>query len=361
MRKIIHIDMDCFFAAVEMRDNPLLANQPLAVGGSSERRGVISTCNYYARQFGVRSAMATAKAKLLCPQLVLVPGRMDVYKEVSQQIRAIFAQYSPLVEPLSLDEAYIDVSQSTECQGSATLIAQQIRQQIYHKTGLTASAGIAPNKFMAKIASDLNKPNGQYVVTPAEVDSFALALPLNKIPGVGKVTFEKLKKFGFNTGADVRAVDELVMLKHFGKFGLDIRQRCLGIDNRLVNPSRVRKSVGVETTLPADITTEKECIAILDQLYPELIRRLKKVPSLKGIKKQGIKIKFNDFQSTTVEKSSLEINYQLWLQLLTQALTRAKGRKIRLIGLNIGLAVVEKENVTNSSSSLAVSQQLNLF
>ena len=204
MKKFIHIDMDCFYAAVEMRDNPALASVPLAIGGNS-RRGVLSTANYIARQYGVRSAMSNYHAKQLCPDLVIVPGRMQVYKDISTQIRAIFAKYTDLIEPLSLDEAYLDVTNSTACKGSATLMAQQIRQEIYDTTGLTASAGVAPIKFIAKIASDENKPNGQFVVLPEQVDDFLAQLPLGKIPGVGKVTLEKLQLKGLYTGADVCA------------------------------------------------------------------------------------------------------------------------------------------------------------
>jgi len=199
MKKFIHIDMDCFYAAVEMRDNPKLANVPLAIGGNS-RRGVLSTANYIAREYGVRSAMSNYHAKQLCPDLVIVPGRMSVYKDISSQIRAVFKRYTDLIEPLSLDEAYLDVTNSTACKGSATLIAQQIRADIYNDTGLTASAGVAPIKFIAKIASDENKPNGQFVVLPDEVDGFLNNLPLGKIPGVGKVTLEKLNLKGLYTG-----------------------------------------------------------------------------------------------------------------------------------------------------------------
>ena len=354
MVKIIHIDMDCFFAQVEMRDNPMLADKPIAVGGDSDRRGVIATCNYLAREFGVRSAMATAKAKQLCPQLVLVPGRMNVYQEVSQQIRQIFAQYSELVEPLSLDEAYIDVTDCQQCQGSATLIAQEIRQKIFEVTGLTASAGIAPNKFMAKIASDLNKPNGQFVITPNNVDQFALNLPLKKIPGVGAVTEQKLKDLGLTTGRDIRAVDLAFMTKHFGKLGGAIRERCFGIDQRPIDPTRIRKSVGVETTLAIDINTKAQCISMLEQLYPELLKRIDKADSAEVIAKQGIKLKFSDFQSTTVERVSNEPNFELYLTLLEQAMTRSNGRAIRLIGLNVGLH-------DGKAAQSAATEQLDLF
>ncbi|VEI43237.1 DNA polymerase IV [Citrobacter youngae] len=204
MRKIIHVDMDCFFAAVEMRDNPALRDIPIAIGGSRERRGVISTANYPARKFGVRSAMPTGMALKLCPHLTLLPGRYEAYKEASRQIQAIFSRYTSLIEPLSLDEAYLDVTDSIHCHGSATLIAQEIRQTIFNELQLTASAGIAPVKFLAKIASDLNKPNGQYVITPADVPEFLKTLPLGKIPGVGKVSAAKLESMGLRTCEDVQ-------------------------------------------------------------------------------------------------------------------------------------------------------------
>jgi DNA polymerase-4 len=197
MRKIIHVDMDCFFAAVEMRDNPALRDIPIAIGGSRIQRGVISTANYPARKFGVRSAMPTAMALKLCPHLTLLPGRFEAYKEASLHIREIFSRYTSLIEPLSLDEAYLDVTDSVHCHGSATLMAQEIRQTIYHELNLTASAGVAPVKFLAKIASDLNKPDGQFVITPEEVPAFLKTLPLGKIPGVGKSLQQSLKAWDY--------------------------------------------------------------------------------------------------------------------------------------------------------------------
>lgn len=337
LRKIIHVDMDCFFAAVEIRDNPVLLNQAVAVGGNRDRRGVISTCNYKAREFGVRSAMSTAMALKLCPGLVLMNSRMPVYAAISQQIRGIFHKYTDLVEPLSLDEAFLDVSDSTQCQGSASLIAEQIRQEIFEETGLTASAGIAPNKFMAKIASDLNKPNGQYLITPGDVDTFARNMPLNKISGVGKVTFSKLEQLGLLTGNDIRQAAPDFIHRHFGKLAEVLIKRCNGIDTSLVVSNRVRKSVGVERTLPNDITTLTECESIIERLYPELIRRFDKSDDDLLIHKQGIKLKFADFQSTTVEQTSEKADYAIFIQLLNQALARGEGRKIRLIGLNLGL------------------------
>lgn len=222
MRKIIHVDMDCFFAAVEMRDNPALRDIPIAIGGSRERRGVISTANYPARKFGVRSAMPTGMALKLCPHLTLLPGRFDAYKEASNHIREIFSRYTSRIEPLSLDEAYLDVTDSVHCHGSATLIAQEIRQTIFNELQLTASAGVAPVKFLAKIASDMNKPNGQFVITPAEVPAFLQTLPLAKIPGVGKVSAAKLEAMGLRTCGDVQKCGLVTLLKRFGKFGRSV-------------------------------------------------------------------------------------------------------------------------------------------
>ncbi len=266
MRKIIHVDMDCFFAAVEMRDDPSLTDIPIAIGGSRVQRGVISTANYPARKYGVRSAMPTAMALKLCPHLKLLPGRFDAYKEASRQIRDIFSRYTSLIEPLSLDEAYLDVTDSEHCQGSATLMAQAIRADILRETGLTASAGIAPIKFLAKIASDLNKPNGQYVITPQVMPDFLLTLPLSKIPGVGKVATKKLEEMGLRTCADVQRADLALLLKRFGKFGRILWERSNGIDERDVVVERERKSLGVERTLMEDIHSWEQCLAIIDFL-----------------------------------------------------------------------------------------------
>ena len=299
MRKIIHVDMDCFFAAVEMRDNPALRDIPIAIGGSRVQRGVISTANYPARKYGVRSAMPTAMALKLCPHLTLLPGRFDAYKEASNHIREIFSRYTHLIEPLSLDEAYLDVTNSPHCHGSATLMAQEIRQTIFRETQLTASAGIAPVKFLAKIASDLNKPDGQYVITPADVPAFLRTLPLGKIPGVGKVSAAKLEQMGLRTCEDVQNSDLATLLKRFGKFGRVLWERSQGIDERDVNSERLRKSVGVERTLMEDIHEWAECEAIIERLYPELERRLANVKPDLLIARQGVKLKFNDFQQTT--------------------------------------------------------------
>jgi len=230
MKKIIHIDMDCFYAAVEMRDDPTLVGHPLAVGGQPDKRGVVATCNYEARAFGIHSAMAMSQAVRRCPDLMIVPPRMSYYRDISKQIRAIFQRYTDVIEPLSLDEAFLDVTDCNLCRGSATLIAEDIRSAIRNELQLTASAGIAPVKFLAKICSDENKPDGQFVITPSEVDQFTAALPLRKIPGVGKVSAQKLAKLGLNTCQDVRNFGEPLLVKQFGKFGRALYQRALGID-----------------------------------------------------------------------------------------------------------------------------------
>ncbi|WP_394204733.1 DNA polymerase IV [Shewanella waksmanii] len=338
MRKIIHVDMDCFYAAVEMRDFPELRGKPIAVGGRSDRRGVISTCNYEARQFGVRSAMASAYALRLCPDLILVPGRMDVYKQASAQIRQVFERYTDLIEPLSLDEAYLDV---TDCQlhrGSATLIAEAIRQEIFEVTGLTASAGIAPVKFLAKIASDLNKPNGQFVITPEMIPEFVKSLPLIKIPGVGKVTASKLEQMGLLTCEDVQNYNHETLIQRFGKFGHVLIERAQGIDPRALSTHRERKSVGVETTLAKDIHTLEQCKAVMPQLIQELGARVTRSAKSRPIHKQVVKLKFDDFKQTTIEHRSDEVSVNLFYQLLEQAMDRREGRGIRLLGVSVGLA-----------------------
>jgi len=338
MRKIIHVDMDCFFAAVEMRDNPSLRDIPLAIGGSRVQRGVISTANYPARKYGVRSAMPTATALKLCPHLTLLPGRFDAYKEASHHIREIFSRYTPLIEPLSLDEAYLDVTATPHCQGSATLMAQAIRADILRETGLTASAGIAPIKFLAKIASDLNKPNGQYVITPQAMPAFLLSLPLSKIPGVGKVATRKLEEMGLHTCADVQQADLSLLLKRFGKFGRVLWERSNGIDDRDVIVERERKSLGVERTLGEDIHSWEACLKIIDFLYEELDRRLGLIRPDKQIARQGVKLKFNDFQQTTQEHVWPLLNKDDMINVARQVWDeRRAGRGVRLVGLHVTL------------------------
>ncbi|MFD0965767.1 DNA polymerase IV [Seminibacterium arietis] len=345
-RKIIHIDMDCFYASIEIRNNPSLQHQPVAVGGMVSHRGVLSTCNYIARQYGLRSAMPTAQAFKLCPNLVLLPVNMPLYKEVSQHIQSIFYRYTELVEAISLDEAYLDVTDCSFCYGSATWIAQAIRQAISAETGLTASAGIAPLKFLAKVASDINKPNGQFVIKPEEVTEFIQNLPLCHIPGIGKVTTQRLSQMGLHTCADVQQIEQSLLLNKFGKIGQRIWLFSQGKDNRQVQPHRKRKSVGVEITLLKNITALDKGIEIVKTLYFNLLTRIRHscpyIP-LENIRRIGIKLKFDDFKITTLEKSAVELNQENFIYLLRSIWQRSAGREIRLIGLHVHLPETTNE------------------
>ncbi|CDU01597.1 DNA polymerase-4 [Vibrio crassostreae] len=321
-----------------MRDNPAYRNRPLAVGGHEKQRGVLSTCNYEARKFGVRSAMPTGKALQLCPNLLVVPGRMSVYVEISKKIREIFSRYTSVIEPLSLDEAFLDVTDSKQCHGSATLIAESIRRDIWNELNLTASAGIAPIKFLAKVASDLNKPNGQFVIPPQDVQSVIDELPLEKIPGVGKVSIEKLHQAGFFTCKDIKESDYRDLLLKFGRQGASLWKRSHGIDDREVIIERERKSVGVERTFTQNISTYAECWQVIeDKLFPELETRLEKASPSKAIIKQGIKLKFADFQQTTIEHIHASLDREHFKELLSEILKRQQGREIRLLGLSVML------------------------
>jgi DNA polymerase-4 len=343
MKKFIHIDMDCFYAAVEMRDNPKLANVPLAIGGNS-RRGVLSTANYIAREYGVRSAMSNYHAKQLCPDLVIVPGRMAVYKEASSQIRAVFSRYTDLIEPLSLDEAYLDVTHSDICQGSATLIAQQIRADIYNATGLSASAGIAPIKFIAKIASDENKPNGQFVVLPEQIEAFLAQLPLGKIPGVGKVTLEKLNLKGLYTGKDVRDKGVNWMQQHVGNFGVSLYQKCAGEHIGKVSTERVRKSLSVEHTYEYNKSSLQECLEQLPKLLEELTVRLNKQQLQNRINKLSVKVKFANFVATSADQAYHQLNTDVFAQLFAKAYQRGLQQPVRLLGIGVGIKNQPEQN-----------------
>jgi len=335
VKKIIHCDCDCFYAAIEMRDDPSLLNLPVAVGGKSDRRGVVATCNYKARQFGVRSAMPTAHALRLCPDLVVIPGTMAKYRQAAQQIRQIFYQFTDKVEPLSLDEAYLDVSDCSDFQGSATLIAEEIRRIIAEEVGVTASAGVAPNKFLAKVASDLNKPNGQFVITPDNVDGFVKTLPVKRIFGVGKVTNEKLDRLGIKTCWDLQQKSLIELVDKFGTFGKRLHDLSFGIDNRQVNSNNRRKSLSVEHTYTDDLPSQSICVPKIADLLIELRSRLRRVDSDYLVTKQFIKVKFNDFTSTTVERQMIKgLPVESFEDLFYQAWERGK-RPVRLIGLGV--------------------------
>tara|TARA_R110002072_G_scaffold7773_5_gene41542 strand:- start:21157 stop:22218 length:1062 start_codon:yes stop_codon:yes gene_type:complete len=339
-RKIIHVDMDCFYAAVEMRDDPSLKGIPIAVGGASNRRGVISTCNYEAREFGVHSAMATAYAIRLCPDLKVLPGRMSHYQAVSRQIREIFSRYTDIIEPLSLDEAFLDVSACDQFHGSGTLIAQDIRRAIEAELNLTASAGVAPNKFLAKICSDENKPNGQCVISPDDVEAFVQNLPLGKIPGVGKVTQGRLAKAGLHTCNDIRMMGKQDALLQLGGLGELLWRRAHGIDDRELTTSWVRKSLSVERTFAEDILEVEQAALLIDGLFDELTRRLEKHQE-RPIKNQQVKLKFSDFRTTTIERHSPNLDKRQFMDLLPRAWERGNGLGIRLLGLGVTFREVD--------------------
>ena len=299
-RKIIHVDMDAFYASVEQMDNPELRGKPLAVGGS-EIRGVVSAASYEARKFGVRSAMSGVQAKKNCPELLFVRPRFERYKEISQKIRKIFYDYTDLVEPLSLDEAYLDVTQNKKGNPSATLIAQEIRKRIFEEVGLTASAGISINKFVAKVASDYNKPNGQKTVNPEDVSLFLENLDIKKFYGIGKVTAEKMYQHGIFTGTDLKARSFDYLEEHFGKSGASYYNIVRGIHNSEVRPNRITKSVAAEHTFDENLTSEIFMLERLERIANELERRLKKY-SISG-KTITLKIKFSDFTMQTRSKT----------------------------------------------------------
>ena len=299
-RKIIHVDMDAFYASVEQMDNPDLRGKPVAVGGN-EIRGVVSAASYEARKFGVRSALSGALAKKYCPELIFVRPRFERYKEISQKIRKIFHDYTDLVEPLSLDEAYLDVTQNKKGNPSASLIAQEIRMRILNEVGLSASAGISVNKFIAKVASDVNKPNGQKTVPPDEVISFLEALPIRKFYGVGKVTTEKMYQLGIFTGLDLKSKPIEFLEKHFGKSGAFYFNVVRGIHNSEVKPNRITKSVAAEHTFDENLTSEIFMQDRLETIATELDRRLKK-HKIAG-KTVTLKIKYSDFTQQTRSKT----------------------------------------------------------
>ncbi|WP_028734428.1 DNA polymerase IV [Rhizobium leguminosarum] len=296
IRKIVHVDMDAFYASVEQRDTPELRGKPVAVGGSAAR-GDLAAASYEARAFGVHSAMPSVTAKRKCPNLIFVPPRFDVYKAVSQQIREIFAEYTPLVEPLSLDEAYLDVTENLKGMEIATEIALEIRAKIKQVTGLNASAGISYNKFLAKMASDLNKPNGQAVITPKNGPGFVETLPVKKFHGVGPATAERMRKYGIETGLDLKSKSLLFLQEHFGKSGPYFCGIACGIDERQVRPDRVRKSVGAEDTFAEDIDDLEHATAELKPLA-EKVWRYCEAQGISG-KTVTVKVKYSDFTQAT--------------------------------------------------------------
>jgi DNA polymerase-4 len=345
-RKIIHIDMDAFYASVEQRDNPELRGKPVAVGGSRER-DVVAAASYEARKFGVRSAMPSVTARRKCPDLIFVKPRFDVYKEVSLQIRAIFAEHTSIIEPLSLDEAYLDMTENLRDIASAAEIAEQIRAKISAETQLTASAGISYNKFLAKLASDYCKPNGLFVITPAMGPNFVEALPVERFHGVGPATAARMKELGIFTALDLKSKDETFLLKHFGKAGRHFYWICRGIDHRPVHPNRIRKSIGAENTFPRDLTS-------LDDMRAELGPLVDKVwhyCDSTGVRGRTVtlKVKFTDFQIITRSRSRVTLISDrstlasISAELLAAQFPLRKG--VRLIGVSLSSLCAESSEV----------------
>jgi len=334
-RKIIHIDMDAFYASVEQLDNPDLKGKPIAVGGS-EIRGVVSAASYEARKFGVRSAMSGAQATRLCADLIFVKPNFERYKEVSKQIRNIFYEYTDLVEPLSLDEAYLDVTENKKGNPSATLIAKEIRQKIFEATGLTASAGISVNKFVAKIASDFNKPNGQKTVNPDEVAAFIEVLDVKKFYGIGKVTAEKMYQLGIYTGIDLKTKSLEYLEKHFGNSGKSYYNLSRGISFSQVKPNREMKSVGAERTFNKNLSSEIYMEERLKNIAEEIERRIKKY-NIAG-KTITLKIKYSDFSQQTRSKtvpyfiSDKNLIFETAKELLYQEKLK---NSVRLLGISL--------------------------
>ena len=320
-----------------MRDQPSLRGQPLAVGGQPDQRGVVATCNYEARRFGIHSAMPMSQAVRRCPDLVILPPSMEKYRIASRQILAIYRDYTDAVEPLSLDEAFLDVSQSTHLHGSATLIAHEIRARIAQTVGITASAGVAPNKFLAKIASDWNKPDGMFVILPDQVQEFVAALPVKRLFGVGKVTATKLHSMGIHECKDLLTWSLPDLMQHFGKLGNNLYQLCRGIDLREVCSSSERKSVSVEETYTNDLPDLAACVAEMPELYQSLVRRAQSAGAVPQINKLYVKIRFSDFRSTTVECLGKKMNPEVYSQLMQTGYARGH-MPVRLLGLGVRLA-----------------------
>lgn len=352
-RKIIHCDCDCFYASIEMRDNPALRGKPIAVGGSPERRGVVATCNYEAREFGIHSAMASATARRLCPDLIIIRTDMDKYRLASSQIHEIFQRYTDLIEPLSLDEAFLDVSDCDEFRGSATRIAEAIRNEVREVVGITISAGIAPNKFLAKIASDWNKPDGQFAVLPNDVDDFVAKLAVKKLHGVGKVTAAKMLRLNLRTCKDLENFGADALTEHFGSFGERLFELSRGIDNRPVSTDRIRKSVSVENTFDTDLPDLDSSLEAMLGLLPKLELRLKRLDNHYSIKKQFVKLKFHDFVTTTVEMLSEDTNPENYRTLCEQGFARGE-RAVRLIGVGVRVEPLENSAEGFSGDQLSL-------
>lgn len=360
IRKIIHVDMDAFYASVEQLDKPELKGKPIAVGGS-EKRGVVSAASYEARKFGVKSAMSGMQAKRNCPDLIFVRPRFDRYHEISKKIRRIFFDYTDLVEPLSLDEAYLDVTQNKKGNPSASLIAKEIRERIFKEVGLTASAGISINKFIAKVASDYNKPNGQKTVNPEEVISFLEQLDIRKFYGVGKVTAEKMYQLGIFTGLDLKQKSIEYLEEHFGKSGKYYYYVVRGIHNSEVKPNRIRKSLAAERTFNENLSSEIFMLEKLQQIAKEVSKRLTK--SQVAGKTITLKIKYSDFSLQTRSKTLpyFVSDHSVVLETAKDLLYQEKlNNSVRLLGISISNLNTDKtpSNKVQAKTERSVSVQL---
>ena len=335
-RKIIHIDMDCFFAAIEMRENPELKGKAISVGGSPNSRSVVATCSYEARKYGVHSAMPVSMAVRKCPDLICLPVRMDLYKQVSKEIHRIFRDYTSLIEPLSLDEAFLDVTGTSHCNGSATLIAKEILQRIEETQGLTASAGVAANKFLAKIASDWKKPNGLTVIRPDQVDIFIKNVPVSRIFGVGKVTQKKMTALNINTCEDLQQLSVQELENHFGSFGKRLYELSRGINNRPVKTHRIRKSLSVEDTFAKDLPNLNECLKQIPRLYEDLLKRLQRAKQQQKLipKTLFVKMRFYDFSTTSLQMAGTQLSIEAY-QYLCKKIWQRGNKAVRLIGIGI--------------------------
>jgi len=354
-RKIIHVDMDAFFASVEQRDHPAYKGKPLAVGGSRER-GVVAAASYEARTFGVRSAMPSSTAYRLCPEIIFVKPRFEVYRSVSQQIRAIFHQYTDLVEPLSLDEAYLDVTHNKQGITSATRIAQAIRKEIWEKTQLTASAGISINKFVAKVATDIYKPNSITLIPPEKVETFLERLAIDKFHGIGNKTAEKMKALGIYTGKDLKTWSELDLAKRFGKMGRHYYRIVRALDERPVVPDRIRKSVGAENTFSEDLNSLETMLQKLEVITQRVSQRMQQIPT--AGRTITLKIKYADFVTTTRSRT-LEKAVQAETEIFSEVEALLSHpfpptKPVRLLGISIsGLDLGESETPEGQQLTLS--------
>jgi len=333
--KIIHVDMDSFYASVEIKERPELKFKPVAVAGSSENRGVVTTCNYIARKFGIHSAMPSVTAKRLCPEIIFLPVNMEKYRAISKETHKIYKCYTKIIEPISLDEAYLDVTDSEYCQGDPEEMARQIRQKIFEDLGITASAGISSNKFLAKIASDWNKPNGQFSIPDKDIQNFILKVNIRKIYGVGEKTEILLNKHRIQTCSDLQKLSKESLIKLLGKYGCTLYSLSRGIDNRLVEDDKISKSLSVEDTYVKDLTNYDQAANELNKLYLELKKRLgKEIHKDRLIKSCFIKVKFNDFKLITMQTSNQKTDHLVYLNLLEKTLLTNR-KPIRLLGIGV--------------------------